>query len=111
MAVQRIVSFLPSATEIVYALGAGDRLVGVTHECDFPPEARAKRVVVRPALQLETMSPGEIDAAVSGEASASRSVYNVDAGCAARVAAGPDHHSGSLRRLRTCTGRYLACDR
>ena len=79
MSPQRIVSFLPSATEMVYALGAGDRLVGVTHECDFPPAARSKRVVVRPTLQLETMSPAEIDAAVSGQASASRSVYNVDA--------------------------------
>ena len=79
MSPQRIVSFLPSATEMVYALGAGDRLVGVTHECDFPPEARSKRVVVRPVLQLETMSPGEIDAAVSGQVSASSSVYNVDA--------------------------------
>jgi iron complex transport system substrate-binding protein len=88
MCPQRIVSFLPSATEMVYALGAGDRLVGVTHECDFPPAARSKRVVVRPALQLETMSPGEIDAAVSGEASASRSVYNVD-GAALREL-GPD---------------------
>jgi len=79
MSPQRIVSFLPSATEMVYALGAGGRLVGVTHECDFPPEARRKAVVVRPALQLETMSPGEIDAAVSGQASTSGSVYNVDA--------------------------------
>src|ERR671936_2998987 len=45
----RIVSFLPAATEIVYALGAEDQLVGVTNECDFPPQARMKPVVVRSA--------------------------------------------------------------
>jgi len=38
----RIVSFLPSATEIVYALGLGSELVGVSHECDFPPDANGK---------------------------------------------------------------------
>jgi iron complex transport system substrate-binding protein len=43
----RICSFLPSATEIVYALGLGDQLYGVTFECDYPPEARHKPIVVR----------------------------------------------------------------
>src|SRR2546430_2112038 len=63
----RIVSLLPSATEIVYALGLGDHLLGVTHECDWPPEARAKRVVSRSTLPVAAgaagaaMSPGEID--------------------------------------------------
>ena len=46
----KIVSLLPSATEIVYALGLGDQLEGVTDECDFPPEAREKPVVSRSAL-------------------------------------------------------------
>ena len=53
----RIVSLLPSATEIVFALGRGDELVGVTHECDFPEEART-----RPAL-TSSLFPAELDAA------------------------------------------------
>ena len=78
MTVQRIVSFLPSATEIIYSLGAGDRLVAVTHECDYPPEAREKPVVVRAALPLETMTASEIDAAVSGQLASGGNLYVVD---------------------------------
>lgn len=75
---ERIVSFLPSATEMIYSLGAGDRLVAVTHECDFPPEARRKPIAVRAALPLETMSSNEIDAAVSGQLASGGSLYSVD---------------------------------
>ena len=50
LAAMKIVSLLPSATEIVYALGLGDDLIGVTDECDFPPEAVTKPVVSRSAL-------------------------------------------------------------
>jgi iron complex transport system substrate-binding protein len=58
----KIVSLLPSATEIVFALGLGDQLEGVTYECDFPEEARAKPVVSETALsQDHPMSAGEID--------------------------------------------------
>ncbi|HEY3023453.1 MAG TPA: ABC transporter substrate-binding protein, partial [Actinomycetota bacterium] len=61
----RIVSLLPSATEIVYALGLGDDLVGVTYECDHPPEATSKPVVVKSALpQGRPLSSREIDEAV-----------------------------------------------
>ena len=48
----RIVSFLPSATEMLYALGLGDSLVGVTHECDWPQAASTKPVVVRASLPV-----------------------------------------------------------
>jgi iron complex transport system substrate-binding protein len=41
----RIVSLLPSTTEILFAIGAGDHVVGVTFECNFPPEARSRRIV------------------------------------------------------------------
>jgi iron complex transport system substrate-binding protein len=75
----RIVSLLPSATEMVCALGLADRLVGVTHECDHPAEARTKPAVVRNALPLETMSEREIDVAVSGRIAAGLSLYELDA--------------------------------
>lgn len=48
----RIASFLPAATEMVYLLGLGDQLVGVTHECDYPPQAKTKPVLVDCALDL-----------------------------------------------------------
>ena len=61
----RIISLLPSATEIVFALGRGDDLVGVTFECDFPEEATSRPVVVRSALpQDRQLSSEEIDSAV-----------------------------------------------
>jgi iron complex transport system substrate-binding protein len=61
----RIVSFLPSATELACSLGLVDQLVGISHECDFPPNIRDKPVVVHSALPVDGMSLGEIDVAVS----------------------------------------------
>jgi iron complex transport system substrate-binding protein len=78
MTPQRIVSFLPSATEMVYALGLGDALVGVTHECDYPPEARNKPVVVRNVLPIETMSQSQIDLAVAERMRNGDSLYQID---------------------------------
>lgn len=63
----RIVSLLPSATEIVYALGLEDRLMGVTDECDWPIAASNKRVVVR-SRQPAGLTPGEIDDWVRAQA-------------------------------------------
>ena len=77
-AAQRIVSFLPSATEMACALGLGDQLMGITHECDYPPDVSAKRVVVRSALPIETMSQAEIDVAVSDRLKRGLSLYLVD---------------------------------
>lgn len=76
--VQQIVSFLPSATEMACALGLCDQLVGITHECDYPPEVRGKAIVVRKALPIETMSQLEIDIAVSERMREGRSLYEVD---------------------------------
>lgn len=73
-----IVSFLPAATEMVFALGLGDQLTGVSHECDFPAAARNKAVVVRPALPLEKMTLREIDAAVAERIGSGQSLYQVD---------------------------------
>ena len=74
----RLISFLPSATEMVFALGLGDRLVGVSHECDFPAAAKTKPVVVKPVLRLEKMSLCEIDAVVAERIGSGQSLYQVD---------------------------------
>lgn len=74
----RIVSLLPSATESLFALGLGDQVVGVTHECDFPPEAAARPIVTRPTLQLDRLDSAGIEAVVSLTALEGRSLYDVD---------------------------------
>ena len=73
----RILSLLPSATEIVYALGLEDDLVGVTHECDWPAEARRKRVVSFSALP-DAAGPAEIDALVRDSIGGSAPIYRLD---------------------------------
>lgn len=75
---QKIVSFLPSATEMACALGLFDQLVGITHECDYPPAIKGKPVVVRNALPIEKMSQSEIDVAVTERMRDGRSLYQVD---------------------------------
>ena len=74
----RIVSLLPSATETLYALGLGNQLVAVTHECDYPPEAASLPIVTRSTLGLEEKDSGGIEAAVSLAAAEGRSLYEVD---------------------------------
>lgn len=74
----RIVSLLPSATESLFALGLGNQVVAVTHECDFPPEATTLPIVTRPTLALEDQDSGRIEAAVSMAAGEARSLYEVD---------------------------------
>ncbi|MGI0023142.1 MAG: cobalamin-binding protein, partial [Nitrososphaeraceae archaeon] len=59
MVPKRIVSFLPSATEILYQLGAGDQLVGVTHEFDYPAEAKSKPRVIHSSFDPTKMDSKE----------------------------------------------------
>jgi iron complex transport system substrate-binding protein len=73
-----LVSFLPAATEMVYALGLGPELRAVTHECDYPAEARQKPVVVRLALDLAGLSPREIDERVSRQIHEQGTIYHID---------------------------------
>jgi iron complex transport system substrate-binding protein len=74
----RIASFLPAATEMAYALGLGDQVVGRSHECDYPPDARSKPVLVRPAMDLAGLGLAQIDVAVSARARSGQSIYAVD---------------------------------
>jgi iron complex transport system substrate-binding protein len=79
----RIVSLLPSATEIVYALGLGDRLVGVTFECDEPASARSEKAVVVGGRDTRGMTPGEIDDYVKAQLGAGGDLYTLHAGALA----------------------------
>ena len=78
----RIVSLLPSATEILFAIGAGDDVVGVSFECDFPPEARSRTIVSTTALP-EGLVPAEIDAFVAAAIRDGQDLYRLDAGALA----------------------------
>jgi iron complex transport system substrate-binding protein len=75
----RLVSLLPSATEIVYALGLGGDLVGVTFECDEPPAARRDKTVVVGGRDTSGMSPGEIDSYVREQSAAGADLYTLHA--------------------------------
>ena len=74
----RICTFLPSATEIVYLLGLGDSLYGVSHECDFPSDAVAVPKVVRSRFDPETLSSSEIDSLVTDMMMRGENIYEVD---------------------------------
>ena len=108
----RICSLLPSATEILYSIGLGNCVVGVTHECDFPPEAAGKPALIRPRVDPQAPA-AEIDRQVSELAARSESIYAVDAELIERLspdlivtqdlchvcAASPDELATALTRL------------
>jgi iron complex transport system substrate-binding protein len=71
------VSLVPHATELLFALGLGDQVVGVTHECDYPDEAQDLPQVTRDVLE-PGLAPGEIDAAVRARTQAGESIYELD---------------------------------
>jgi iron complex transport system substrate-binding protein len=82
----RVVSLLPSATEIVYALGLGDDLVGVTFECDEPPSARVEKTVVVGGRDTRGMTPVEIDEYVRSQFAAGDDLYTLHADALAGLA-------------------------
>jgi len=108
----QICSLLPSATEILYALGLGDSVAGVTHECDFPPEVARKPRLIHPRLSLG-LTPVEMDRQVSEMITRGESIYSVDADLLARISpdlivtqdlchvctASPEDLAGALIRL------------
>jgi iron complex transport system substrate-binding protein len=73
----RVISLLPSATEIAFALDLADDVVGVTHECDWPPKARKKQRVSFTTLP-EGLAPAEIDRAVSESIGRGEPIYRLD---------------------------------
>ena len=75
----RVVSLLPSATEIVYALGVDDQLVGVTFECNEPSRARVDKAVVVGGRDTSGMTPGEIDAYVRAQVADGADLYTLHA--------------------------------
>jgi iron complex transport system substrate-binding protein len=75
----RIVSLLPSATDMIFELGLFDSLVGVSDDCNWPPEVRDKPLVARTRVDMSGLSAAEIDAVVSASKSDSHSLYAVDA--------------------------------
>jgi iron complex transport system substrate-binding protein len=108
----KICSLLPSATEILFALGLGDQVAGVSHECDFPPEARSKPVLIVSRIS-HTESAAGIDRQVREFLERSESLYSVDLAALAAVepdlivtqdlchvcAASPDDLSAALAHL------------
>ncbi len=74
----RICSFLPSATEILYELGLGNSVVGVTHSCDYPSEARGKKIVVRSSFDASKLTSDQIDNMIVELFREGRDIYVVD---------------------------------
>jgi iron complex transport system substrate-binding protein len=74
----RVCCLLPGATEIAFALGLGDDVVGVTHECDYPAEARQKPIVVRSLIDSNRMTSLEIDRWVSERLRNNQGLYTID---------------------------------
>jgi iron complex transport system substrate-binding protein len=78
MQIGRIVSFLPSSTEILYEIGAGDLIVGVTHECNYPADAKIKRRVINSSIDARNLTSGEIDDKIVGLMKAGENIYAID---------------------------------
>jgi len=74
----RIASLLPSATEIVCALGLEENLIGITHECDYPPQVAGKPHLTASRISHETMSSAEIDHAVRSQLDGHGSIYDLN---------------------------------
>jgi len=119
----RLVSLLPSATEIVYSLGLGEDLVGVTFECDEPPAARAEKTIVVGGRDTRGMTPREIDSYVRAQMAAGEDLYTLHAQALAdlrpdliltqdlcRVCALPSGHVEDALGYLGCQAEVLSLD-
>ena len=95
----RIVSLVPHATELLFALGLGDQVVAVTHECDFPEAAGSLPQITRDVLPAG-LSAAEIDAAVRERTERGEAIYELDAERLQRPRARPDRHPGAVPGVR-----------
>ena len=75
---QRIVTFLPSATELIYSLGADDKLFGVTHECNYPSDAKTKPQVISSVFDPASMSSKQIDDKICQLMTDGKQIYNLN---------------------------------
>ena len=75
---QRIVTFLPSATELIYSLGADDKLFGVTHECNYPSDAKTKPRVINSVFDPASMSSKQIDDKICQLMTDGKEIYNLN---------------------------------
>jgi len=75
---QRIVTFLPSATELIYSLGADDKLFGVTHECNYPSNAKTKPRVINSVFDPASMSSKQIDDKICQLMTDGKEIYNLN---------------------------------
>ncbi len=78
MGPQRIVTFLPSATELIYSLGADDKLFGVTHECNYPSDAKTKSRVISSVFDPASMSSKQIDDKICQLMTDGKQIYNLN---------------------------------
>ena len=78
MGPQRIVTFLPSATELIYSLGADDKLFGVTHECNYPSDAKTKPQVISSVFDPASMSSKQIDDKICQLMTDGKQIYNLN---------------------------------
>jgi iron complex transport system substrate-binding protein len=119
----KILSLLPSATEIVYALGLDEHLAGVSSDCDHPAEVRSKPVVSTPALDLADKSPAAIDKEVRAGLSIADSLYELDrdlvrelqpdlilAQDLCRVCAVPSGHVTDALEMLGCNAEVISLD-
>ena len=96
----RIASLVPSATEMLFALGLGDSVVAVTHECDYPPAGAFAPAPDPHRAAAEGLDAGEIDTRGEGDGRRGAGAVRARRGAARRARARPDRHPGDLRRLR-----------
>jgi iron complex transport system substrate-binding protein len=78
MSPERIVTFLPSATELIYSLGAEDRLFGVTHECNYPSDAKTKPRIITSSFDPVSMSSKQIDDKICQLMTEGKKIYNLN---------------------------------